>query len=110
MVGSGIVMITFVYVEYAADRAGVTKELDKRSRDSGEGVAANALSCYNYDGLATASAESWLAHEKEKAAASGDQKQVDCINKWAVRTADLDNNPDIPDKVILFSNTLRKKN
>jgi hypothetical protein len=118
------------YVDYAAGRKEKAKESDDKRRATGERVAANALSRYNYEGLGAlstpvgnqnlgvkympewvskASADWWLAHERAKADASGNKKQIDYINKWAVQAADLDNNPDTPDNILLFIDVTQGK-
>jgi hypothetical protein len=59
--------------------------------------------------VSKSSADWRLAHEKAKVDASGNQKQIDYIDKWAVEAADLDNNPDTPDNIVLFNDITQGK-
>jgi hypothetical protein len=112
------------YINTAEQRKSLAKQLDKERRDAGEKVAANSLSRYDMAGtrklgelvgnlnvgvkyrpdwVAEPSATEWLKNEMRKAERSGDDKQLERLQKWAVRTADLDDDPRTPNNVIMFS-------
>jgi hypothetical protein len=114
------------YIKKSEDRKDRAEKLDKERRAKGEKVAANTLTISDYDfegteklgeligklnvgvkyrpdWVAEPSANIWLNNELEKAKKKGNEKEVARLQKWGIKTADLDDDEETPDNVIVFS-------